>query len=111
MSRYSLEGSERTLPPGVRVLGAADPDERLEVSLILRAAERQSLGDRVGRLAQGERLAPLSLEEFARLHGAAAPDLSAIREFARSQGLVASTGGHEGLHGSAAGPGRPGAAP
>ncbi len=88
MSRYPLEGSERNLPPGVRVLGAADPDERLEVSLILRAAERQSLEERVARLARGERLAPLSREEFAQLHGAGAPDLDAVREFARSQGLT-----------------------
>ena len=88
MSRYPLEGSERNIPPGVRVLGQADPDERLEVSLILRTTDRRSLEERVARLAKGERLAPLSRDEFAHLHGAGEPDLSAVREFARSQGLA-----------------------
>lgn len=88
MTRYPLEGSERHLPPGVRVLGAADPRERLEVSLILRATDRHSLTERTARLTAGERLEPLSREQFARLHGASEPDVQAVREFARSQSLT-----------------------
>lgn len=88
MTRYSLTGSERTLPAGVRVLGAADPDERLEVSLILRATDKQVLQERMARQAKGERPAPLSRPELAQRHGASEPDVDAVREFARSQGLV-----------------------
>lgn len=88
MTRYPLRGSERNLPAGVRVLGAADPDERLEVSLILRATNGPLLTDRVARLAKGEHLAPLPRPELARRHGASEPDVNAVRDFARSQGLA-----------------------
>lgn len=88
MTRYPLKGSERNLLPGARVLGAADPGERLEVSLILRTTDRRSLQEKIARMARGERLAPLSREDFARLHGAGEPDLAAVREFARAQGLA-----------------------
>lgn len=88
MTRYPLKGSERNLLPGARVLGSADPNERLEVSLILRTGNEPALRERVAQLARGERLAPLSREEFALAHGAKEPDLAAVREFARAQGLA-----------------------
>lgn len=88
MNRYPLKGSERDLLPGARVLGTADPNERLEVSLILRTGDPPALRERMAQLARGERLTPLSREEFAREHGANEPDLAAVREFARSQGLA-----------------------
>lgn len=87
MTRFPVKGSNRNLPPGVRVRGSADPRERLEVSLILRTTDRPSLQERLAGLARAQRSAPLSPEEFERLHGAGESDLMAVREFARSQGL------------------------
>ena len=36
MAKVTLQGSERTALPGARVIAAADPAERLEVSMIIR---------------------------------------------------------------------------
>ncbi|MDA8062374.1 MAG: SDR family NAD(P)-dependent oxidoreductase [Actinomycetota bacterium] len=105
------EGIERRFARGARpeTVAAAVVDaierDRAEVPVGLDA--------RLARLAH--RLAPDAgsgrfgrrVAAAGRLAGTGRP----ARSVARSQGLVASTGGHEGLHGSAAGPGRPGAAP
>jgi hypothetical protein len=34
--RVTLAGSERAIHPGARLLGAADPQERIEVTLLLK---------------------------------------------------------------------------
>lgn len=88
MSRYPLKGSERALLPGTRVRGPADAGERFEVSLILRARDQPGLRQRLARLAQGERLPPLSIAEFAQRHGAGEPDLAVVRAFAGAHGLT-----------------------
>jgi kumamolisin len=89
MVTVALKGSERVPVQGARVLGPADPTERLEVSLIVRRRARQVLHSRAARLAAGDRsLGVLSREEFAIEHGADASDLTAIRQFASAQGLV-----------------------
>jgi kumamolisin len=89
MARRSLKGSERRPLPDSRALGPADPAERLEVTVLVRAADRQGLRDRLQRLAKGERSTPhLSRAEFARRHGASRADLDAVREFAEAHGLA-----------------------
>ena len=89
MVRRPLKGSERSPLPDSRALGPADPAERLEVTVVVRAADKPGLQERLRGLAQGERpAAHLSRAEFARRHGASRADLDAVREFAESHGLA-----------------------
>jgi kumamolisin len=89
MARRPLTGSERGPLPDSRVLGPADPAERLEVTVVVRPADRAALKDRVQRLARGERAAGhMSRADFARRHGASRADLDAVRDFAEAHGLA-----------------------
>ena len=89
MARIALKGSERAAVPGARAAGPADPAERIRVSVILRRGGLPALRTRVAALSAGDRTRGfLSREEFARLHGAAAADLAAIRAFAAAYGLA-----------------------
>jgi kumamolisin len=89
MARRPLKGSERSPLPNSRALGPADPAERLEVTVVVRAADRPGLRERLRRLAKGEGAsARLSRAEFARRHGASRADLDAVREFAEAHGLA-----------------------
>jgi len=58
----------------------AEPDERIEVSLMLRP--RRPLAELEARLAQ-----PLSREQFAASYGAIPSDIAQVEAFAREQGL------------------------
>ena len=86
---HKVDGSERTPLPGARSAGKADPDERLEVTVLLRhsgAAERkQRLADIVSGSGRTSRL---SREEFEQRHGAAAADLALVRKFAHESQLA-----------------------
>jgi kumamolisin len=89
MARVILKGSERAELPGARMIGPADPGERLEVSVLVRRRARQALQSRVSKLTHGDRSAGnLSRQEFAKLHGADAADLAAVRAFATAHGLT-----------------------
>lgn len=89
MDTIALKGSERTAVPGARLLSAADPAERMEVSVIVRRRGRQNLQARVAALASATRGHDyLTREEFAGQHGADASDLAAVRAFAAAKGLA-----------------------
>lgn len=89
MARRPLEGSERSPLPNSRPLGPADPAERLEVTVIVRASDRPGLQERLTGLARREGApARLSRAEFARRHGARRADLDAVRDFAEAHGLA-----------------------
>jgi len=89
MASISLKGSERVVMPGARVLAPADPQERLEVSLIVRRGACEEFNRRVAELASGRAAGPcMSREEFAQRHGAQPADLAAVRAFAVSSGLT-----------------------
>jgi kumamolisin len=87
MAKILLKGSERTALPGARVLGPANPAERLEVTVLVRRRSAQAFQARVSDLAAGRGKPPMSREEFAREHGADPADFAKVREFAESQGL------------------------
>jgi len=88
MASNPLKGSERVVMPGARVLAPADPQERLEVSLIVRRGACAEFNGRVTELATGGTGRPcMSREEFAQRHGAQPADLAAVRAFASSCGL------------------------
>ena len=87
MAKILLKGSERSPLPGARIVAPANPDERLEVSVLVRRRGHQAMQARVAQLAAGKRVAQLSREEFAREHGADPSDFAKVRAFAESQGL------------------------
>ncbi|HEX9404584.1 MAG TPA: protease pro-enzyme activation domain-containing protein, partial [Steroidobacteraceae bacterium] len=89
MTNIPLKGSERAAMRGARVLAPADPAERLEVTLLVRRRARQDFAARVAACASGLGPSPyLSRDEFAKRHGADAPDLAAVRAFAAAHGLA-----------------------
>ncbi len=88
MSRFTLKGSERVPLPGARAVAPADPQEPVEVSVLIRRRSRQALRDRVDQLSGAARPAShLSRDEFARQFAADSADLAAVRTFAASHGL------------------------
>jgi kumamolisin len=88
MATVILQGSERTAVAKSRVVGPADPAERLEVSIIVRRRAAQILRARTAALTAGSPgVAHLTREEFAAQHGADAPDMAAVRHFASSHDL------------------------
>ena len=77
-NRIRLRGSERNIPPEAQVTGAADPQEQIRVTVVLR--HRAPLPDP----STGERL---SRAEFASRHGAHPTDVKNVRQFAEAHGL------------------------
>ena len=89
MATVTLKGSERAAVQGAQV-APANPNERLEVSIIIRRRARDALQARVAALAasNGRANGFLSREDFAKQHAAAPADLAAIRSFASAHGLT-----------------------
>jgi kumamolisin len=74
---------------GAKLIGPANADERLEVSVIIRQSAAAALQDRIERLNKGDySLAPLTRETFAAAHGAAKADISAVQSFAGQHHLA-----------------------
>jgi kumamolisin len=77
--RYvALVGSERSVAPGARRIGPADPDERLQVTLVLRVRPGVRVGSSPVRLNRAE---------FALTEGALPEDIELARTFAVEFGL------------------------
>jgi kumamolisin len=88
-AKSPLKGSERQPLPGARAIGKADPTERLEVTVLVRARAGDKLNERVGKLAAGKKTPPpLSREAFAAAHGADPADISAVTAFAAKNNLA-----------------------
>ena len=87
--RVNLLGSERTLLPGSRKIGPADPGERIQVTVFLRrgSSPKQSpAANKIGKLPPTQRR-HLSRAQFASRHGARPADIKKIRAFATQNGL------------------------
>ncbi len=88
MAKVSLVGSKRDAVTGARVLGDANPAERLEVSLIVRRRSAPAMHARVAALATSNGATEfLSREDFASAYGAEAADFGRVRMFASTHGL------------------------
>jgi kumamolisin len=88
MTTNPLKGSERQPMPGAESAGRADPDERLEVSVLLRCGNAGALKERVEKLASRKGASKhMSRQEFDRQFGATSADLAAVREFAAAHKL------------------------
>jgi kumamolisin len=79
-----LPGSERDPLPGARPAGAADPTERISVTVVVRP--RESVPELGADQTPRERHY-LAREDFAARHGAHPDDLAAVQAFARGHDL------------------------
>ena len=77
-----LPGSERVLPADAELLGTGDPEERVQVTVQLRA--RAGAGDPAAAPVPAR---PLSREEFAERFGADPDDIATLEGFATEHGL------------------------
>jgi kumamolisin len=86
--RVALVGSERAVLHGARLLGAADPQARIEVTLLLKPVSpiAPPSGERTGNLKLHEQK-HMSREEFAAKYGADPKDVAKIDAFAHEYGL------------------------
>jgi len=91
MKRHPVLGSERTPLPGSRLVGAADPHERVLLTLLLR---RKLTSPGIDSFIQDQAQPHggagqfLSREEFAHVHGADPADIGKIQAFAAAYGLT-----------------------
>ncbi|MGA8143499.1 MAG: S53 family peptidase [Candidatus Acidiferrales bacterium] len=93
--RVELKGSGRADLPGGKDVGPADPNQRIEVSVLLRRGSAPAAGTRSGKFPAAEEMGArlprerkyLTREEFAAAHGAAAADIEKIRAFAAAYHL------------------------
>ena len=84
----AVPGSEREPLSGATISGSCDPNEKVQVTVVVRA---RPLGKKVKPLAEliasGERL---TRAQYERRYGADPKDLEKVREFARAHGLEVS---------------------
>ena len=85
-----VPGSERAVPTGARMVGKADPKERILVTVVVRRrSTSQGLAavveEQSARAPQERR--QLTHEEFAAAYGADPADLEKVEEFAHEHGL------------------------
>ena len=90
-NRVSLQGSERAPLPGAHVIGATDPYQHIEISVILK--HRQPLARHFELSGNESRI--LNHAEFAAQYGANPTDIDLIRKFARENGLQMLERGNE----------------
>ncbi len=97
----TLKGSERTIVPGAKAIGSANPDESLQVTLLLRSrAQAEDAKARTAKATASEKAAVESLlkqraaerqhltrEEFLAQRGALEEDIQRVEEFAHEYGL------------------------
>jgi kumamolisin len=89
MAHVILKGSERTAVSGATAQSPISPQERFEVSVLVRRRGRPEFDARIAALCQGRAVgAHLSREDFAQRHGADPADFNAIRSFAATYGLT-----------------------
>src|SRR2546425_389807 len=89
--RNPIRGSERTALLGARVLGPADPSERLEVTVHVRPRSGDTFSAMARELMTGSFArdnAHMTREEFEQAHGADPRDLDKVEAFARTHRLA-----------------------
>jgi kumamolisin len=87
-TRHPVAGSEREPMPGARMIGAADPHERVQVTLLLRRANGSKAiegSDHAGTALHARKY--MTHEQFEAAHGASAADIAAVQSFAAEHDL------------------------
>ena len=87
--RVEVTGSARSVFPGAQDVGPADPNQQIEVTVLLRRGSKRGKFSSDAKSAAGRPLKRryLTREEFARMHGASAADLEKVRAFATEHQL------------------------
>jgi kumamolisin len=88
--RVAIPGSERTAVPGARVVGAPDPQQQINVTLVLRrrpGSTGPTRPEHVEARRPGERRY-LDRKEFAEAHGASLEDIAKVQAFAHDHHLT-----------------------
>src|SRR5256884_127875 len=89
-TKIELPGSERAALAGAVRVGPADPNEIIDVTIVVRRGSKTSgrfpLIEELGRTPIAERR-HLTREEFAAAHGALTEDLARVHAFAEANGL------------------------
>ncbi len=88
MAKRPLPGSERKPLRDARAIGRTDPEQRLEVTILLRRRDAAGLRTRLADLARGEAGGHLAPEAFAEAYGADPADLTKVADFARAHDLA-----------------------
>ena len=88
MNKHRLAGSERGIPTGAMASTVAHPDERLEVSVLVRRRDAKGFSAALSKVTAGEAGARIDRNRFAALYGAAPEDIAAVAAFAREAGLT-----------------------
>ena len=89
IKKNALQGSERQPVSGARLVGQADPSERLEVTVLLRRSHKEEF-EAIVQKATGRSGADngrLSHEAFEKKFGASTADIAAVRKFATAHGI------------------------
>ncbi|KXV04347.1 peptidase S53 [Caballeronia megalochromosomata] len=88
MATHPLNGSARAPYQGAKCIGKADPNERLEVTVVVRRRSADAFEKHVvGLAAQGASAKHIDHDEFTKQFGADAADLAAVQSFAQKHGL------------------------
>jgi kumamolisin len=89
VNRHAVPGSERSHLPGARAMGAADPAERIQVTVVLRRASDTG-GAAAAQASSARRLKErtyLTREQLEAAQGASADDIARVEAFAQDHGL------------------------
>jgi kumamolisin len=89
MAMQALAGSDKRPVAGATAVGPADPNERLEVTVLVRCRDAAALDKKVRTIAADAGTEHhLTREAFARQFGADPADIDAVRAFATAHGLA-----------------------
>ncbi|SAL17984.1 peptidase S53 propeptide [Caballeronia udeis] len=89
MSKQPIAGSDKPQPEGARCLGACNPDEKIEVVVMLRRQNEDAFRQLMQKINSGAADAvPVSREEFSKRFGASASDVARTEAFAKAHGLT-----------------------
>ncbi|EKS71306.1 MULTISPECIES: S53 family peptidase [Caballeronia] len=88
MANHPLNGSERECLKDAQPIGKADPNERLEVTMLVRRRSHDAFEKHISALAaQGASAKHIDHDEFTKHFGADSADLAAVHAFAQKHGL------------------------
>ena len=89
VTNHPLPGSDKSQPEGARCIGACNPDEKIEVVVMLRRQNEDAFRQLMQKINEGAADAvPVSREEFGKRFGASQADVDKIEAFAKAHGLT-----------------------
>lgn len=89
--RVALAGSERSLPQQASDKGPVDPDQKAQVTIVLRSHTSDTAMDRIVQDASAQPVGSrqyLSREQLGELRGAEANDVARVEQFANAHHLT-----------------------